>query len=496
MEIINKMMKAVLVIFIATGLTACAGAQLHDDMGHESNQVQKKVELSRDINQLAPVIHVDVPRQGIVTKKFVKEPDWYDYEHQTNSAGMPFYVLVDSLAKQHQLAVSYSPDIDLQFPVFLNLQNGTVKGVLEALASTTGYAYEVHGRTLRWSKYLTERFDLSHVGGSYEYQIGSESKAGLEDSDNKVLGSNASQFNKVASTDTNLFEEVVGTLTTLVGQDGTVVLSQSTSSVTVKATPVGMKSARSYIQSLNRSLSTQIELDVKVLKFRHSDVAESGINWNLVRESASNKLTFNGALNSDGNLTTAPALLQANVVGGVLDTSSLLIRALQEQGTVSVVTEPRILTQVNRVAELKMGEQKSYVAKTVTSTDESGKTSTSIESGTVVEGYSIYVLSNVDANDQIYLHMSSMLSDILSLDAKTVGDVSIEAPNVHENQFSQTVVLQPGQTVVVNSLKQVVRNSNASSPTDAFKNATYKNGQHVIEETVVLVTPTIIRGRF
>ena len=88
-----------------------------------------------------------------------------------------------------------------------------------------------------------------------------------------------------------------------------------------------------------------------------------------------------------------------------------------------------------------------------------------------------------------------MLSDILKIETKIVGNAIIETPNINESQFSQTIVMQQGQTVLANSLKQVVSSNNASSPVDATNQATFKSGQQVIEETVVLITPTILRLR-
>jgi MSHA biogenesis protein MshL len=481
-----------LIVAMSLGLAGCAGERLHDQSTTASLQVKKDVQAYRALNDVPVVVHVDVPNQAIVSTAIIDTPVWYAKDHQVQSAGVPFYLLIDNLTKPHNLVVHYSDDLDLSRPVYLNYKNGTVKGALDALAATTGFSYTVDESIIRWSKYQIERFDLSHVGGEYNYQIGSESTNA--DTGDNVLGSNTSQFHNVSSTDGNLFDEVVNTLQSLVGDNGKVVLSQATSSVIVEATATRMKAARRYIKSLNNALSTQIELAVQVLKFRHANAAESGINWNLVKEAGAGKLLFNGAIASSGAFSTASSTLGTTITNGAWNTSSLLISALQEQGTVSVVTEPRLLTQVNRVAELKVGESQSYIAKTQTSTDESGNTSVSIEPGQVVDGYSLYILSNVDANDQVYLHISSMLSDVLSINKKTVGAVSIETPNVHENAFSQTVVLQSGQTVVANSLKQVVRNAKATSPLDAVKKATYKSGQHVIEETVVLVTPTVIRG--
>jgi type IVB pilus formation R64 PilN family outer membrane protein len=261
----------------------------------------------------------------------------------------------------------------------------------------------------------------------------------------------------------------------------------------VRTTPERMVSVSSYLEGLNNALSTQVLLDVKVLKFRHKSSAASGIDWSLVRQNASSTLSFAGAVATGRPLSGAPTTLEAIATTGDLSNSKILISALEEQGSVSVVTEPRILTQVNRVAELKMAEARGYIEKTTINRDGEGNISTSVEPGTVTDGYNIYVLSNVDAHDRIYLHISSMLSDILNIEKKVVGDSQIETPNVNENQFSQTIIMRAGQTVLANSLKQVVSSNNASSPLDATNQATFKSGQQVVEETLVLITPTILR---
>jgi type IVB pilus formation R64 PilN family outer membrane protein len=263
--------------------------------------------------------------------------------------------------------------------------------------------------------------------------------------------------------------------------------------VVVRTTPERMVSVSSYLEGLNNALSTQVLLDVKVLKFRHKSSAASGIDWSLVRQNASSTLSFAGVLATNGALSSAPTTVEALATTGDWSNSKILISALEEQGSVSVVTEPRILTQVNRVAELKMAEARGYIAETTVTSDGEGNTSTSVVPGTVTDGYNIYVLSNVDAHDRIYLHISSMLSDILKIEKKIVGDAQIEAPNVNENQFSQTIIMRAGQTVLANSLKQVVSSNNASSPLDATNQATFKSGQQVVEETLVLITPTILR---
>lgn len=484
-------LRHLVIAILGLSLVGCSGHRLHDELQIVSEQVQKELKEQGVPTEIPVVIFVDTPNDGITSIPMVVSPDWYAHPHTVTSQGLPFYLLVDDLARNNGLVVHYGDDVDLQLPMHLFYLQGSAKGALDAMAASSGYAYNATASQITWQKYQTQRYDLSYVGGNYNYLIGNE--AGTTADANSVLGSNASQFQNIKSTGSNVFEEVAATLDLLLDGVGKVVLSEASSSVVVRTTPERMVSVSSYLEGLNNALSTQVLLDVKVLKFRHKSSAASGIDWGLVRQNASSTLSFAGVLASNGALSSAPTTVEALANTGDWSNSQILISALEEQGSVSVVTEPRILTQVNRVAELKMAEARGYIQKTTSNRDSDGNLSTEVVPGTVTDGYNIYVLSNVDAHDRIYLHISSMLSDILKIEKKIVGDAQIEAPNVNENQFSQTIVMRAGQTVLANSLKQVVSSNNASSPLDASTQATFKSGQQIIEETLVLITPTILR---
>jgi len=476
------------------GLFGCSGQRLHDELQIVSEQVQEEVLEQRTFKHLPVAVFVDTPSGPITSVPIIATPQWYTQAHAVSSQGLPFYLLVNDLARNHALVVNYGADIDQQLPIYLSYQQGTAKGALDAIAASSGYSYSATDNEITWQKYQTQRFDLSYVGGSYNYLIGNE--AGAAGEGGNLIGANSAQYQNIQSTSSNVFQEVLGTLTALLDGVGQVVLSQASSSVVVRTTPERMTSVRMYLSGLNYAMSTQVLLDIKVLKFRHNSAAASGIDWSLVRQNASTSLSFAGTIAAGGGvLSGVPTTMQALSTAGDWNTSKLLIAALEEQGSVSVVTEPRILTQVNRVAELKMAEVRGYIAKITTTDDPDGTNSTAVVPGSVSDGYNIYVLSNVDDQDRIYLHISSMLSDILKIETKIVGNAIIETPNINESQFSQTIVMQQGQTVLANSLKQVVSSNNASSPVDATNQATFKSGQQVIEETVVLITPTILRLR-
>jgi len=247
------------------------------------------------------------------------------------------------------------------------------------------------------------------------------------------------------------------------------------------------------MKDVNDDLSLQVELAVQVIKFQSNQSASAGVDWNLIRDTTSTTLSFDGATFSSNSSNSGANAFGLTQKTGAYAASKVLLSALSEQGKVTIVTEPTIITQVNRVAELHLGQKETYISQTTTTVDSDGNTSTSIEPETVTSGYKLYVYTNVDDNDRIYLQISSSSTDLLSIVRKVVGENAIESPKIQENKFAQTLILRDGQTLIANRLTESVESSLSSSPISAALVPLYKKGADSTEETIVLITPRIRR---
>ena len=122
--------------------------------------------------------------------------------------------------------------------------------------------------------------------------------------------------------------------------------------------------------------------------------------------------------------------------------------------------------------------------------------------GTVTYGFQMYLLPKIQ-EDKVYLQISSVLSDLTSLQAVTqTGQVdpdgsskasAIQVPNLAQKNFNQRSVLRNGQTLVLAGFK----NLNDSNKNTSVAGLTALGGlaaQGVNEELVVLITPIILNG--
>ncbi|MEO8965121.1 MAG: hypothetical protein ABI370_10670, partial [Gammaproteobacteria bacterium] len=223
----------------------------------------------------------------------------------------------------------------------------------------------------------------------------------------------------------------------------------------------------------------------------------TGLSTNLTQVGINNSFSHNGGAAS----TLTPAT-------GVL----ALINALQQQGKVSVVTQPQVLCQNNQVSQIRLIDQLGYLASVQTTSLAGGSgvangssITSQITPGAVVTGLTLYVLPKILGN-KVYLQINADLSNNLGLttissNGQTVTSTTpapantsaIQTPHVQQKQFNQRSVVTSGDTLILAGFRQVVNTVGAQQLMDS-QALGGRTAQQVNTETVVLITPIILHG--
>lgn len=493
-------MKIIVILATVAILSGCTGHNMRGEANNAIDAAQRDA-TAYDILQDQPAaLYVTEPPADTEAKKVRNLPAWANENYSFSSSQMPFFYVAEDIVKRHGVHVGYGSDIDINQEIGFSFAGpGSVYSALEGLAATSGYHFEIHGNQVTWSAYVYEHFDLAYVGGKYNYLIGNEAGDNNDSSQSAgqsvEVGANTAQYSNVTAEEQDLYKEIEDTLTSIVADQGQVIVSKAAASAIVTATPARMKHVRSYMEEMTNTLARAVVLEFKVIKFTSNIDSAVGIDWSLLKETLDSKLVFNSNYVDSVTQTIfagPPISFGAARNVGDLSGSELFVKALEEQGRVSIVTEPKVTTMVNRVAVLEKSKLTGYIARTEVTAGYEGQTSVEIQPGTVKAGYSIYAIANVDKNNRVYLHVSSNLSDLIGIQRKDVGTSAIETPNFTENSFSQTSILKSGNTMVLNGLSQNSNSAESASPFHARWFPTYKRGGREIEETLVLVTPTVI----
>jgi len=431
-------------------------------------------------------------------------PAWLNTPVNIHANQLPLNLLMNRVMPSNT-GVQYEPSVSASKPITVNY-HGSLRGVLDKIASQTGYAYDINDTALSWSGYVTKTFDISFMPGSSQYLVGQKQGDSLNTlttgGSNVATGqSTDSQFSSLQA-NLSVWKDLNDAIKGMLSTQGKVMVSESTTTVTVRDHASNVQEVADYLASMNRDLSKEVLLQVQVLQITLNTNFNLGINWNLAYQNASSMSDGNtlGAPISDASASGQPGI-SAGIVSGPFKNTKLLISALGQQGTVSNVTNPEVVTLNNQVAQIDISRQTTYLASstntlTAASGTASGFSQTTLNPGVVSTGFKLYILPKI-LRQNIYLEVSSALSTLQSLQTLTSGGTSISSPGssslqlpvVDGKHFNLRSVVPSGSTLIIAGFNSVdsVAGTNSSFAVTSGANTDQKDVQ-----TILLITPTIL----
>lgn len=440
-----------------------------------------------------------------------KQPSWLKNNVILRGEELPFsYYSRTLVSGKNHILTHYQVALDPAVRVSLNYK-GDVKGALDLLAAKTGYVYSINGDDIYWQSEITKTFEIAFMPGSTDYLMGKNSgggsiSGGSGTSAGIIDDSAASQYSSLKGT-ISVWKDLEETIKTLLSPTGKVMVSQATTSVTVHDKPTNMALVAKFIDNLNGSLSKQVLVKVQVLEVNLDSAFNYGINWSLVERAFGGS---NVVLNANyGTPVSLQTLTGADVPSGGLKFDNttrqtgltMLINALNQQGKVSVVSEPRVVCLNNQVSAIRIIDQQGYVAS-VSSTALAGSgaggssVTSSITPGTLITGLTLYVLPKI-LNDRVYMQVNADISNKISIDNFETGAApnqsKVQLPHITQKQFNQRSVIGSGDSLILSGFRRVQNQVGAMQ----FFHSQALGGQGATQsnsETIILITPIVLNG--
>lgn len=282
--------------------------------------------------------------------------------------------------------------------------------------------------------------------------------------------------------------------------NGTVALSALALPVTPDSrTPSVLNSIAAYVEQQNRQMNRQVRLNVQVLSVSTSRKEQLGLDWNIVYKSLrSAGASLNNVSGDIANATSASVSILDTATGNAAKFagSSLLIKALSEQGDVSVVTSQGSVTTNLTPVPIQMADQTVYVAQSSTTTTTDVGATTSLTPGMMTTGFNMTLLPLIQDDGDVQLQVAFNLSDpptIRNFTSKD-GNSYIEMPYTKLRSLSQKTNLRAGQALVLTGFDQ--------SNTRMTKNGTFTPGNFLLgggrdgddsrSTLVIIITPELM----
>ena len=337
---------------------------------------------------------------------------------------------------------------------------GKLSGLLSQVATDLDLLWYYDKNAIVFYETETKTFTLYALGTDVSYQTAVQTDDGNQVSLESTLKE---------------WVEVENALSAIIGKsdNSDFTVSRSLGTITVTAPPSVLNRVGEYIAKQNKRLSQLVTIDVKVLQVSISNDSAFGLNLAAAINSASG---VNIVANPKNNLASTEAssmniaVLSSAVAESVgmagytedkINNSSLsrvagstaLIEALAKQGKVSLVTNVGVTTRNNRVAPVNNTRTTGYIKRF------ESRNFTTVESSTVDQddletGFSMQLLPNILENGRILLLFRMTVRELLRMSTQTIGEVTLQLPEVEERSFMQEVIMESGQMLVVSGFEK------------------------------------------
>ncbi|QBE66658.1 pilus (MSHA type) biogenesis protein MshL [Pseudoduganella lutea] len=317
-----------------------------------------------------------------------------------------------------------------------------------------------------------------------------------------------------------------------------VIITPQSGVILVRAMPEELRNVERYLKATQLAVERQVILEAKILEVQLNRNYQSGINWAAFARNANSRLSAGmlqpgttlgrlpagstpgvappqisttgpaGIVAQSGHALGAAAEAAGSLFGLAFQTSNFaaLISFLEEQGTVHVLSSPRIATMNNQKAVLKVGTDEFFVTGvSTTTTTNSGGGGTVTPNVTLQPFFSGVVLDvtpQIDDAGNITLHVHPSVSQVStvtkSINLGSAGSLNLPLAASVTSEMDSIVRGQDGQVVAIGGLMRQATSSDRSQVPGAGSlpvlGALFRNTADVIDkrELVVLIRPTIV----
>jgi general secretion pathway protein D/MSHA biogenesis protein MshL len=296
----------------------------------------------------------------------------------------------------------------------------------------------------------------SSKGGSYEGNYEAERKAALEASHSQLKSATWRRYG-----------------------DGEYTVDESLGIITVTTTETLHKSVKKYIETLKKWLFCQVSIKAHILEVELSEESSKGIDWSKVLKAAERgNALISGNIEygdqgtvydvnyTDLGTTTREGLRLLGKISLAPTDFRLLVNAMEEQGNVHTVSEPRLNLLNGSPGVLTIGESVRYISKiTAMRNGESGEVDYSVDTDDILSGLAFFVLCNVLEEDEVVLYLTPVTSQLQwPIEYKQFGDANLEVglPIVKLRQMSTMAKVRDGDLLIIGGLIDQISDSDSS----------------------------------
>jgi len=423
---------------------------------------------------------------------------------------------------------------DVAGTVTLDVHDLPLDQVMMALLEANDCSYVQDGglirvRTSQTRTFTVDYLRLSRTGtGNSQASLTSGGGGGTGSGGSSSTTGN-STVNLTANNPVDFWKELKAELNNLLTEQGRASLAVNMTAGIIQLTdrPSALKKVESYLRDVDRSIHRQVDLDARIYDVSLNNQFQFGIDWVHVAKAYGGSLGFgaatlpvaNGGNNLGNSILNGTGSGFPNATptlgGGSPHTmvfnninTTAAINALQEQGSVEVVSKPRVRTLNNQTAIVKVGEDQPFFAASSTTIPQATGPSLvqqNVTVNSITIGTILYLTPQISDDNWIALDISPVFTSLIEVkkfsdsSSSSGGSSGTTAPDLNSKQISTLVRVHDGDTIVIGGLIQDEISKNETKipllgdipGLGKLFTGTYRSKKR--KELVMFITPHIVR---
>ena len=246
-----------------------------------------------------------------------------------------------------------------------------------------------------------------------------------------------------------------------------VTINRLTGTIMVTATRKNMEKVERYIDNVKKVLGRQVMIEARIIEVQLNEGLNFGIDWSFLQ----NLKHLGGPLNAGfgglnmattnfNDATDAAAKTGQFQVGVSRANFQALLTALQTQGDVKTLSNPKINVLNGHASILTVGRNTSFIAQVAsTTTIAAGSaplTTFTVQTNSILSGLMVGIVPYISETGEISLNITPITSNLVSLQDKSIGaagnQTTISIPTVDLREMTTTVKMRDGQMVIIGGL--------------------------------------------
>lgn len=259
----------------------------------------------------------------------------------------------------------------------------------------------------------------------------------------------------------DFWKELEAQLKLCVSPEGRLIVDKLSGTIQVTDRPQVIKNLDLFLTQMQDRVRRQVHIEAEIYEVSLNDEFNLGVDWQQVVKSAG--LTLNSDMivrnPAGGVVPSAPGLMAAFVPSVKLGQIAGTVVALQQQGKVEAISQPRLRALNNQTAIIKVGTEQPFFSSS------SGFVSGALggQAGTftnstfqmITVGTVLSITPQISEDEQITLDVSPVITSLAGTESSGGKDGNnVTAPVLDIKQSSSLIRVRSGETIVIGGLIQ------------------------------------------